>query len=120
MTLTDVGLLSQPVLAGLAFIAALAVNDSRRSAIAGTLNALLGLATATTGVGALLGEPGSLTFATGIPGIAHLGQLALAPDRLGGIFLVVVGVVSPLSPSSSHFLSSNLATILSMVPPLTL
>ena len=54
MTLTDVGLLSQPALAGLAFIAALAVNDSRRSAIAGTLNALLGLATATTGVGACL------------------------------------------------------------------
>ena len=97
MTLTDVGLLSQPVLAGLAFIAALAVDDSRRSAIAGTLNALLGLATAATGVGALLGEPGSLTFATGIPGIAHLGQLALAPDRLGGIFLVVVGVVGALS-----------------------
>ena len=35
-------------------------------------------------------------------------------------FLVVSGVVSPLSPSSSHFLSSNLETILSIVSALTL
>ena len=94
MTLTDVGLLGQPVLASLAIIAALAVNDHRRSAIAGALNALLGLATATAGFGALLGQTGRFTIATGIPG---LGQLALAPDRLGGIFLVVVGVVGALS-----------------------
>ena len=94
MTLTEVGLLCQPVLVALAILAALAVNDHRRSAIAGTLNALLGVAVATAGLGALLGQTGQLTLATGIPG---LGQLALAPDRLGGVFLLVVGVVGALS-----------------------
>ncbi len=94
MTLTDLGLLGQPLLAVLAFAAAVAVTDQRRSAVAGTLNAALGLAIALTGIGALLGQPGTLTLGTPIPGI---GLLSLAPDRLGGIFLIVVGLVGALS-----------------------
>jgi hydrogenase-4 component B len=94
MTLTDLGLLGQPLLAVLAFAAAVAVTDQRRSAVAGTLNAALGLAIALTGIGALLGQPGTLTLGSPIPGI---GLLSLAPDRLGGIFLIVVGLVGALS-----------------------
>ena len=94
MTPTDLGLLGPPLLAVLAFAAAVAVTDQRRSAVAGTLNAALGLAIALTGIGALLGQPGTLTLGSPIPGI---GLLSLAPDRLGGIFLIVVGLVGALS-----------------------
>ncbi|MFZ1286408.1 MAG: proton-conducting transporter membrane subunit, partial [Candidatus Phosphoribacter sp.] len=94
MTVVDIGLGLVLALAGVTVIAALVVGDQRRSAVAGTLSATLGLTAAVTGLAALAGTTGTLALGIGLPGQP---ALLLAPDRLGGLFLAIVGCVSALA-----------------------
>lgn len=86
MTGSSGWLLTQLVLAVLAVLAALAPARARGAA-AGAACALLGLAGVVTGVLALAGQPVSATLDTGV------ATLTVAPDRLAGLFMALVGAV---------------------------
>lgn len=102
--LVDTGLLAQLLLGAVAVLLAVVMPRRVRNAAAGTALVGLGAAGALTGVAALLGDPAMLGGAgTGVqvpvalPLAAPLEPLVLAPDRLGGVFMAMAGVVVALS-----------------------
>ncbi len=92
-----VGLTAQLVLAGLGVAAALAAPAHRRNQAAGGLAVLLGLAGAGTGAQALGGANGRLDLPLVALADARVQTLSLAPDRLGGLFILITGVVGVLT-----------------------
>ncbi|MGZ4663127.1 MAG: hypothetical protein ACXVYB_17815, partial [Arthrobacter sp.] len=92
MTGLGAGLLLQLGLALAAVIAALAATASQRSRITGLLCTLVSATGFTTGIAAMAGGRGGLTVALALP----MDPLTLAPDRLGGLFMVVVSGVGIL------------------------
>ncbi|HSN06281.1 MAG TPA: proton-conducting transporter membrane subunit [Candidatus Angelobacter sp.] len=93
MTPVQAGLLVQVALALTAVVAATATGPGLRSRVAGSAVVATGLAGAGTGALALGGGRGSLTLALALP----VDPVVLAPDRLGGFFMVVAGLVSAVS-----------------------
>lgn len=93
MTLVAGGLLAQLVLAALAVVLAVSVPARRRALVAGTACATLAAAGAVTGALALGGGEGELRLTGALP----LAPLVLAPDRLGGLFLLLAGTVGVLA-----------------------
>ncbi len=91
------GLTAQLVLAGLGVAAALTAPAHRRNQAAGGLAGLLGLAGAWTGAQALGGATGRLSLPLVALADAQVQALSLAPDRLGGLFVVIAGVVGALT-----------------------
>ncbi len=97
-SLVDAGLLAQLLLGALAVVAAVVCPPRLRSLLAGALIALAGLAAAVTGSAALLGDVGAgLQLPVALPLAAPLEPLLLAPDRLGGLFMALAGVVVALA-----------------------
>ena len=84
-----------PLLAAAAMLAAAGTPPRARSALAGGLSVLLGSSAAVTGVVAMGGQGQRTVLDTGLP--AQMGLLVLAPDRLGGLFMVVAGVVGAVA-----------------------
>ncbi len=94
----DAGLLAQLLLGALAILAAVTVTARWRSVAAGTAVVAAGLAAAATGIAALLGAQGSgLRIPIALTVTAPLDPLVLAPDRLGGLFMALAGVVVALA-----------------------
>ncbi|TFD05332.1 hydrogenase 4 subunit B [Cryobacterium sinapicolor] len=93
MTALEAGMLSQTLLLVVAIAAALATPLSWRSRVSGTFCTLLAAAGIVTGAIALAGGTGSLSIPTALP----MDPLALSPDRLGGLVMVVVSVVGVLA-----------------------
>lgn len=94
--ITDVALQACFGLAGLAILAAL-LPARARNAVAGTTLALLGASGATAGVATLAGwSSDGLSVPIALP-LDGLDPLQLAPDALGAVFLVLVGVVVALA-----------------------
>jgi hydrogenase-4 component B len=89
VTLVQAGLLAQVSLTCLAVVAAALVNARRRARIAGSAVVGIGLAGAATGAFALSGGHGTVTLPVPLP----FDPVVLAPDRLGGFFMVVAGLV---------------------------
>jgi formate hydrogenlyase subunit 3/multisubunit Na+/H+ antiporter MnhD subunit len=89
MTTVEGGLLAQGVLAVAACVAAVATPSGRRQVVAGVACAALGLAGAVTGGKSLAGGTGQIVVEWALP----LGPLVLAPDRLGGFFMLLAGGV---------------------------
>ena len=93
MTLVQAGLLAQLVLTGLAVAAAVFVGPRRRAGVVGAVVVGIGIAGAVTGARALAGGHGSLTVPVALP----FDPVVLAPDRLGGFFMVVAGLVGAVA-----------------------
>ncbi len=93
MTAIEASLLAQGVLAAVALLAAVAAPARRRNLLAGTACAALAAAGATTGALALAGHTGAVRIPTALP----LPPLVLAPDSLGGLFVLLVGAVGVLA-----------------------
>ncbi len=93
MTAVEIGLAAQGVLALVAVVLAVVTDGRRRSLVAGTACAALAGAGALTGALALAGHQGAMTLRTALP----VSPLTLAPDRLGGVFLLVAGGVGILA-----------------------
>ncbi len=95
MTAVQWGLTAQLLLAAAAVLAASAVPDRLRSPVAGGLCAALGIAGVLTGLAAISGtSPGE---GLQIPVALALDPLLLAPDRLGGVFILLAGAVGALT-----------------------
>ena len=96
--LVDAGLIAQLLLGALAILGALVVPDRLRNLLVGAAVAAAGIAAAVTGVAALLGVVGAgLQIPVALPLVAPLEPLLLAPDRLGGLFMAMAGVVVALA-----------------------
>ncbi len=99
--MTTSGLLAQLVLAALAVVAAVAVPRARaRTAVAGPLIALLGVAGVVTGLAAMGAAPGAVVtidVPVSLPLATPLEPLALGPDPLGGVFVALAGAVVALA-----------------------
>ena len=97
MNAVEVGLLAQLGLTAVAVAAAILAPPHRRSVLAGTACAALGLAGVVTGVAAMAGTSGSVRLPVALPLGPTLDPLVLAPLRLGGVFLIVAGGVGALA-----------------------
>lgn len=97
MSPVTAGLVAQPVLAVVAVLAAVLPRPRVRSVAAGSAAAALGLSGVVTGLMALLGDRGRLQIPVSLPVQLPLDPLVLAPDRLGGVFMVVAGGVGALA-----------------------
>lgn len=86
------GLIAQLVLAAVAVAVALLTPARSRSVLAGTACAALSVAGTVTGVLAAGGHTGALVGHLVLP----IGPLTLAPDRLGGLFILLVSAVGLL------------------------
>lgn len=95
MSLVQAGLTAQLVLAALAIILALLATDRLRSRLAGGAAVALGIAGGVTGAAAMAapGATGGLQVPLALPLQAPLDPLLLAPDALGGVFLLLAGSV---------------------------
>jgi formate hydrogenlyase subunit 3/multisubunit Na+/H+ antiporter MnhD subunit len=87
------GLLAQLAFAVAAVLVAVVAPAWRRNLLAGTACATLGAAGAATGALALAGRPGAVEIPTALP----LPPVLLAPDALGGLFIILAGVVGLLA-----------------------
>ncbi|PKQ31121.1 MAG: hydrogenase 4 subunit B [Actinobacteria bacterium HGW-Actinobacteria-2] len=97
MNLVDVGLQATIGLAAVAILAATVLRGRARNVLAGLAVAGSGLAAATTGLAALTGLAGTgLWLPVALPGVA-VDPLVLAPDRLGGFFMLLAGLVIALA-----------------------
>ena len=98
MSLLDVALGAQFLLALAAVVAAVAGPPAYRNRLCGSLSAGMGLAGAVAGATILGGATTtwSLVHPLG-PDLGALAPLTLAPDRLGGFFLLVVGLVGAVA-----------------------
>ena len=92
MTGVEAGLAAQLVLGGVAVLVAALAPDRRRRQLSGVASGALAAAGLVTGLAALGGATGRLALPT------TLGPLpaTFAPDRLGGLFMVVVAGVGIL------------------------
>jgi len=97
MTPVETGLLAQLALAAVAVLAALVAPPRRRSLAAGSAAVLLGLAGAVTGFLAMTGGTGAIRVPVALPLMPSLNPLVLAPDRLGGLFMLVAGAVAAVA-----------------------
>ncbi|HSN42762.1 MAG TPA: proton-conducting transporter membrane subunit, partial [Propionibacteriaceae bacterium] len=98
ISLVDAGLVAQFVVGALALASAVLVPHRLRNLVTGGAVIALGLAASVTGTAALLGEPSQgRTIPTVLSTVAALDPLLLAPDRLGGLFMLIAGVVVALS-----------------------
>ena len=93
MTPVEGGLAAQLLLAVVAVVLAVTARPAARNVLAGTACAGLAAAGAVTGALALAGHEGALRLAPALP----VAPLVLAPDRLGGLFLLVAGAVGVLA-----------------------
>ena len=93
MTLVQGGLLAQLALTCVAVAAAVLVVPRLRARVTGAAVVGIGIAGAVTGAFALGGGRGSLTVPMALP----FDPVVLAPDRLGGFFMVVAGVVGAVA-----------------------
>jgi formate hydrogenlyase subunit 3/multisubunit Na+/H+ antiporter MnhD subunit len=89
MNLIRAGLFAQLLLAVVAVVAATATPARVRHLAAGSACTVLGLAGAITGAAAMAGHVGRIA----VDGVLPLGPLVLAPDRLGGFFMLLAGGV---------------------------
>ena len=89
MTAVQVGLLSQVVLAAVAVVVALVVPAAARAVLAGVSCAAVSVAGAVTGALAMAGQAGSIRLPVALP----VGPVTFAPDRLGGLFMLLASVV---------------------------
>ena len=96
--LVDAGLIAQLLLGALAVLVAVAAPARLRSVLTGSVVVLAGIAAAVTGGAALFGAVGvGLQIPVLLPLAAPLEPLVLAPDRLGGLFMALAGVVVALA-----------------------
>jgi hydrogenase-4 component B len=89
VTAVEAGIISQLTLMLLGVVAALTAPAGSRSVICGLISAGLGLVGALTGAAALAGRHGTVELPTSLP----LDGVALAPEPLGGFFMLVAGLV---------------------------
>ena len=89
MTLVQAGLAAEGATTFVAVTAAILVAPRYRARTAGAAIASIGLISAATGVSVLNGGEGSIRLPVALP----TDPVMLAPDRLGGFFMVVVGLV---------------------------
>lgn len=118
VTSVSAGLLASLVLGGLAVLGAVVVPARWRSLVAGVLTAVACSAGAVTGGLAMAGAHGSLT----IPVVLEATPIVFAPDRLGGLFMLLASVVGALvalygiaytrGPSASRTSWASLASFL--------
>ncbi|MDJ0339511.1 proton-conducting transporter membrane subunit [Cryobacterium sp. PH31-O1] len=92
MTGIGAGLLLQLFLGALAVASALLAAPSLRSRAGGILCTLIAVTGFVTGLSALLGATGGLLIPIALP----MDPLRLAPDRLGGLFMLIVSGVGIL------------------------
>ncbi|TFB86409.1 hydrogenase 4 subunit B [Cryobacterium algoricola] len=92
MNAVQSGLVVQALLALAAVATGLLLPIAWRSRVTGALCALLGVAGIVTGAAALGGTTGALTIPLALP----IDPLVLSPDRLGGLFMIVVSAVGAL------------------------
>ncbi len=95
--LVDAGLLAQTLLGALAVLLALVAPPRVRNLAAGVALMGVGVGGAITGIAALLGGQAVRQIPLALPLAAPLEPLLLAPDRLGGVFMAIAGVVVALS-----------------------
>ena len=88
----SLGLLAELALAGLAVLAAMLPVERIRSIASGSACAAMGVAGIATGALAMAGATGGIVIPVAVPQAA----LAFAPDRLGGLFVLIVSVVALL------------------------
>jgi formate hydrogenlyase subunit 3/multisubunit Na+/H+ antiporter MnhD subunit len=95
MSLVQAGLVAQLILAGLAVVAAFLAPDRSRSRVAGGLAVILGVAGAITGAAAMAttGAVRGLQVPIALPLHVPLDPVLLAPDQMGGVFLLLAGSV---------------------------
>ena len=93
MTALAGGLLAQGVLALVAVLLALTTRGRTRNLLTGSACAGLSGAGVVTGALALAGDTLTLRITTALPG----PPLVLAPDRLGGLLMLLVGAVGVLA-----------------------
>lgn len=94
MTLIEVGLYGLLGSGALAVVGAIVLSRRARNIVAGLLVMAVGVFAAGTGLAALLGVVGpGLEIPVAVPLVGGLDPLVLAPDRLGGFFLLLAGVV---------------------------
>jgi formate hydrogenlyase subunit 3/multisubunit Na+/H+ antiporter MnhD subunit len=97
-SLVDAGLLGQLGFAAVAVVAAVLLTGRARNVFAGMAVMGSGISAIVAGGAALLGLPGAgLQVPVALPLVAGLDPLVLAPDRLGGFFMALAGVVITLS-----------------------
>ena len=98
----EAGLLLQLGLGALAVLTALTAAPFLRSRAVGILCTLIAVTGFLTGLAAMLGGTGGLRISIALP----MDPLLLAPDRLGGLFMLIVSgvgiLVSLYSMSSTH------------------
>ncbi|HEX2806702.1 MAG TPA: proton-conducting transporter membrane subunit, partial [Kineosporiaceae bacterium] len=92
MNAVQAGLFAQGLLTLAAWVAALAAPARARNVLAGAACTALGVAGAVTGGLALAGRTGRIAVDWVLP----LGALVVAPDRLGGFFMLLAGGVGAL------------------------
>lgn len=97
MTPVETGLIAQLALAAVAVVAAVVTPPGRRSLAAGAATVLLALAGAATGAAAMTGGTGAIRLPVALPLLPSLDPLMLAPDRLGGLFMLVAGAVGAVA-----------------------
>ncbi len=105
MTPVETGLLAQLALAAVAVLAALVAPPRRRSLAAGSAAVLLGLAGAVTGFLAMTGGTGAIRVPVALPLLPSLSPLVLAPDRLGGLFMLVAGAVAAVAENGGDVMA---------------
>ena len=95
MTVVQAGLSAQLAIAGLAVLVSFLAPERSRSRLAGGAAAALGIAGAVTGAAAMSGSGAArgLRVPIALPLQAPLDPLLLAPDELGGVFMLVAGSV---------------------------
>lgn len=94
MTLIEVGLYGLLGSGALAVVSAIVLSGRARNVVAGLSVMAVGIFAAGTGMAALLGVVGpGLEIPVALPLVGGLDPLVLAPDRLGGFFLLLAGVV---------------------------
>ena len=96
MNLLEVGLVAQLALALLAVTAAVTAPTALRPRLSGGATLLLGLAGVWTGALALSGHTGIVSAPLTV-GLGLDAEVTLAPDRLGGLFMVVAGAVGAVA-----------------------
>ena len=99
MTTVTTGLTAQLVLAAVAVLVAVIAPAGRRSLLAGSVCAALGVAGVVTGLAAMAGDGSTdgLQIPVALPLDVPLEPLILAPDQLGGVFLALAGAVGAVA-----------------------
>jgi hydrogenase-4 component B len=108
MTAVTASLLTQLIVAAVAALGAFVLPARWRPPILGLVSALLSTVAGMTGVLAMTGGAGAVSFPTTLTGL-----LTFAPDRLGGLFMVIVSIVGVLA--SIYAMRSDLGSHASRV-----